>query len=79
MKSKDMERLMEESNRDRVTDPNIVVYYLDESFGKHYMFIADNIVRQSADSITMSLREYEEGHNSGELNGWVTFRYKEIN
>ena len=48
MKDKDRARLMEESNKDRVTDPNIVVYYLDESFGKHYMFIADNIVTRKS-------------------------------
>ena len=53
---------------------NIEVYYLDKSFAEHYMFIADNIIYKSADSVVYSLKEYTERHNKGLLDGWITFR-----
>ena len=55
---------------------NIEVYYLDKKFGKHYMFIAENVIYTSDDSVVYPLREYAELFNKGELNGWVTFRKK---
>ena len=55
---------------------NIEVYYLDKKFGKHYMFIEENVIYMSDDSVVYPLREYAELFNNGELNGWVTFREK---
>ena len=55
---------------------NIEVYYLDKKFGKHYMFIAENVIYTSDDSVVYPLRKYAELFNNGELNGWVTFREK---
>ena len=55
---------------------NIEVYYLDKKVGKHYMFIAENVIYTSDDSVVYPLREYAELFNKGELNGWVTFRKK---
>jgi predicted nucleic acid-binding protein len=69
---------IKEMNRDKVIDSNIQVYYLDRSFGEHYMFMAEQIVRMSTDSIVMGLQEYTDGVNQGTLDGWVTFRYKEV-
>ena len=53
---------------------NIDVYYLDKKFGKHYAFIAENVIYKSNDSIIYPLKEYTERHNKGEIDGWVTFR-----
>ena len=40
------------------------------------MFIAENVIYMSDDSVVYPLREYAELFNKGELNGWVTFRKK---
>ena len=56
---------------------NIDVYYLDKKFGKYYMFIAENVIYKSNDSVVYPLREYTELFNDGELDGWVTFRERE--
>tara|TARA_R110002020_G_scaffold23263_3_gene77641 strand:- start:176 stop:430 length:255 start_codon:yes stop_codon:yes gene_type:complete len=78
MNNEEMIEHMKELSKDKVIDSNIQVYYLDRSFGKHYMFIAEQVVKMSKDSIVMGLQEYTDGVNEGTLDGWVTFRYKEI-
>ena len=50
---------------------DISVYYLDESFGDEYLFICDNVVYKSNDSVVYSLKKYVELYNQGLLNGWI--------
>ena len=50
---------------------DISVYYLDKSFGDEYLFVCDNIVYKSNDSVVYSLKRYVELHNEGILDGWI--------
>ena len=50
---------------------DISVYYLDKSFGDEYLFVCDNIVYKSNDSVVYSLKRYVELHNEGLLDGWI--------
>ena len=53
---------------------DISVYYLDKSFGDEYLFVCDNIVYKSNDSVVYSLKRYVELHNEGLLDGWIFIR-----
>ena len=57
---------------------DISVYYLDESFGDEYLFICDNVVYKSSDSVVYSLKKYVELHNKGLLNGWIFIKENNI-